>query len=204
MTKTVIQIGSNIGNTINDPLFSNVNNTDTLILVEPVPFLFEQLKNNYNSKFENNNFIFINKAVSDYIGKIQMTVPSEKNDFSLLPYWASQLGSVDPSHALQHFSNTDLLLENIMVETTTLNQIVKEYNIQQIDVLHTDTEGHDYTILMNYNFEVKPKLIAFEHKHMDGYCNVGIKYIEISKKLLSLGYKIVYKNLEDTIFELDT
>ena len=202
MNKTIIQIGSHVGNTWNDPIFNIVDNDTKLILVEPVPFLFKQLKNNYNTKFKNNhNIIFINKAVSDFIGKIEMTIPSEKNNFSKLPGWASQLGSVYSNHALGHIGN--LLVEKIIVETTTINEIVKEYNINQIDLLHTDTEGHDYTILMNYNFQVKPTQIMFEHKHMDGLFNVGIKYDELSNKLLSLGYKKIQQNSEDTLFQLD-
>jgi FkbM family methyltransferase len=202
MNKTIIQIGSHVGNTSNDPIFNLVDNKTNLILVEPVPFLFKQLKINYNKKFKNNkNIIFINKAVSDFIGKIEMTVPSEKNDFSKLPFWASQLGSVNNDHAVGHISN--LLVEKINVETTTINEIVKEYNIKQIDLLHTDTEGHDYTILMNYNFEIKPKQIMFEHKHMDGLFTIGIKYDKLSNKLLSLGYKKIQQNSEDTTFELD-
>ena len=55
---------------------------------------------------------------------------------------------------------------------------------------------------MNYNFEIKPKKIMFEHKHMDGLLTVGIKYVELSNKLLSLGYKKIEQNSEDTTFEL--
>lgn len=202
MNKTIIQIGSHVGNTCNDPIFNIVDNNTKLILVEPVPFLFEQLKNNYNKKFVNNhNIIFLNKAVSDFIGEIEMTIPSEKNDFSKLPFWASQLASINNDHALGHISN--LLVEKINVKTTTINEIVKEYNINQIDLLHTDTEGHDYTILMNYNFEIKPKQIMFEHKHMDGLFKTGFKYNELSNKLLSLGYKKIQQNSEDTTFQLD-
>lgn len=200
--KTIIQIGSHVGNTCNDPIFNIVDNNTKLILVEPVPFLFQQLKNNYNHKFKNNhNIIFINKAVSDFIGQIQMTIPSQKNDFSKLPLWASQLASVNNDHALGHIPH--LLVEKITVQTTTINQIVKEYNINHIDLLHTDTEGHDYTILMNYNFEIKPNKIMFEHKHMDGLNKVGIKYQQLCNKLLSLGYKKIKQNSEDTTFQLD-
>ena len=114
MNKTIIQIGSHVGNTWNDPIFNIVDNNTKLILVEPVSFLFEQLKNNYNNKFENNhNIIFINKAVSNFIGEIEMTIPSDKNDFSKLPLWASQLASVNNDHALEHISN--LLVEKIHV-----------------------------------------------------------------------------------------
>lgn len=201
MNKTIIQIGSHVGNTCNDPIFNIVDNNTKLILVEPVPFLFRYLKINYNEKFGiNKNIFFINKAVSNFIGEIEMTIPSEKNDFQNLPNYASQLASVNPDHATGHIS--DLLVEKIRVETTTLNEIVKEYNIKQIDLLHTDTEGHDYTILMNYNFEIKPKKIMFEHKHMDGLFTIGIKYDELSNKLLSLGYKKTQQNHEDTTFEL--
>ena len=72
--------------------------------------------------------------------------------------------------------------------------LYKEYNINQIDLLHTDTEGHDYTILMNYNFEIKPKRIMFEHKHMDGLNTVGIKYDELSNKLDYFIAKDVHNN----------
>jgi FkbM family methyltransferase len=201
MNKTIIQIGSHVGNTSNDPIFNIVDNNTKLILVEPVPYLFRQLKNNYNEKFGNNqNIIFINKVVSNFIGEIEMTIPSEKNDFQKLPFWASQLASVNPEHATGHIRS--LLVEKINVETTTINEIVKEHNIKQIDLLHTDTEGHDYIILMDYNFKIKPKKIMFEHKHMDGLYKVGIKYDELSNRLLSLGYIKIGQNSEDTIFQL--
>lgn len=199
---TIIQIGSHEGETINDPIFSNVDNSTRLILVEPVPYIFEKLKQNYNRKYsENKNIIFINKAVSDCIGEIKMTIPSEKNDYTKLPYWASQLGSINPTHALEHINN--LLVEEIIVQTTTINEIVKEYDIKEIDMLHTDTEGHDYTILMNYDFSIKPKKVMFEHKHIDGLCNVGKKYEELSKKLESMGYMKETHDYEDTVYVLN-
>ena len=167
MQKTIIQIGSHVGDTINDPIFNILDNNTKLILVEPVPFLFKQLINNYNKIFKTNqNIFFINKAVSNFIGEIEMTIPSENNNWQDLPFWASQLASVNSDHATGHISS--LLVEKINVKTTTINEIVKEYNINQIDLLHTDTEGHDYIILMDYDFVIKPKKIIFEHKHMDG------------------------------------
>ena len=114
---------------------------------------------------------------------------------------ASPLGSVNSYHTAGHLKN--LLVEKINIQTTTINEIVKEYNIKEIHLLHTDTEGHDYTILMNYDFKIKPKQIVFEHKHTDGLFTIGIKYDELSKKLLSHGYKKIFQNSEDTLFSLD-
>jgi FkbM family methyltransferase len=199
--KCIIQIGSHVGNTINDPIFNKIDETTKLVLVEPIPYLFSQLQNNYNKKFKDNkNIIFINKAVSDKVGEIEMTFPSQDNDFSKLPFWASQLSSVNPNHATRHIPQ--LKIDKIYVQTTTIDDIIEQYNIDKIDLLHTDTEGHDYNILINYSFKIKPIQIMFEHKHMDGLFSVGNKYIQLSNKLLELGYRKIYQNSEDTLFEL--
>ena len=198
--KTILQIGSHIGNTPNDPIYGEVDETTKLILVEPVPYLFNQLKTNYKNK--NKNIIFINKAVSDFIGEIDLTIPSQINNFSNLPSWASQLASVNKNHAQGHLPN--LIVDTIKVKTTTIDEIVKEYNISNIDLLHTDTEGHDYNILMNYSFIIKPLQILFENKHMDGLFTKGKKYDELTNKLILLGYIKEFENDEDTMFRLES
>lgn len=198
--KCIIQIGSHIGDSCNDPIFNKVDENDKIILVEPVPYLFEILKQNYNKKFPNNKFIFINKAVSNFIGQIKLTIPSLKNNFQEYPFWASQLSSVNSNHIKNHIPN--LITEEIIVETTTLNKIIEEYNIEKIDLLHTDTEGHDFNIIMNYNFNIKPRQIMFEHKHMDGFLIHNKKFNKLIEHLDKLGYSIIYKDTEDTIVEL--
>lgn len=198
--KTIIQIGSHVGNTINDPIFNTINPDDKLILVEPVPYLFRKLKENYKNK-NLNNVYFINKAVSDFIGEIELTIPSERNDFSRFPPWASQLASVDRMHVHHHIGN--LIAERILVPTTTISEIIREYDVKEIDFLNTDTEGHDYTILMDYDFKIKPKKILFEHKHMDGFGTVGKNYETLMKRLESLGYVFKEKTIEDTCVELN-
>lgn len=203
----IIQIGAHVGNTRNDPLFQNVDNSTKLILVEPVPFLFNQLKKNYTDKFpDSNNIIFINKAVSSETGTLDLTIPSEKNDFNKLPWYASQLGSVRDNHISGHLAQfidiPKVITEKLTVPAITIDDIVKEHNIKEIDLLHTDTEGHDYDIIMNYSFIVKPKKIMFEHKHMDGFFQHGEKYEKLVSILEKKGYKIVEKGEEDTVMEL--
>jgi len=199
--KIIIQIGSHVGNTDNDPIFNQVDKSTKMILVEPVPYLFIQLQQNYMKKFgDNSNIIFINMAVSNYVGEIELTIPSERNDFSNLPYWATQLASVNSTHATDHIAN--LLTDKITVKTTTINEIIKDCNITTIDLLHTDTEGHDYEILMDYDFIIKPAKIMFEHKHMDGFLKRGARFDILINKLHSLGYRIVYTCVDDTVMEL--
>lgn len=199
--KTVIQIGSHIGNTQNDPIYNEIDESTILVLVEPVPYLFIHLINNYKVKLHNlTNVTFINKAVSDFVGEINMTAPSERNDFTTLPFWASQLASINTNHATGHIHN--LLVDTIKVRTTTIDEIIREHKIRQIDLLHTDTEGHDFRILMNYSFKIKPRQILFENKHMDGLLLRGYNYKMLSDRLESLGYTKKYENDEDTMYEL--
>lgn len=199
--KTIVQVGAHVGNTENDPIFKEVDETTRIILVEPVPYLFNKLRENYSAKFrDTSNISFVNKAVSNFIGEIELTIPSERNDFSSLPVYASQLASVNPTHATGHIHR--LIVDKIRVPTTTVDEIVNEYNLSSIDLLHTDTEGHDYYILMNYSFSVKPRQVLFEHKHIDGLFTVGRKYIELCNKLLSLGYTKKHSIGDDTMFEI--
>lgn len=197
--KTIIQIGSHVGKTLNDPIYNKVDIDTTLFLIEPVPYLFNELKKNYSSK-NVKNIHFINKAVSNKIGNLELTIPSQDNDFSKFPFWASQLSSTNNNHISTHLSN--LKTEKLIVESTTIDEIIKEFNIRDIELLHTDTEGHDYEILNSYSFVIKPKYILFEHKHMDGTFIVGMNYRRLIKKLKSLGYIWDYKSSDDTMFKL--
>jgi len=198
--KCILQIGSHIGNTPNDPIYNLVNENTKLILVEPVPYLFNELKKNYKSK-NIKDITFINKAVSDSIKEIDLYIPSLKNNFNNFPYYASQLSSVNKDHIERHLKN--LITEKIKVKTTTINNIIETYNIKNIDLLHTDTEGHDYNILMSYDFIIKPKYIMFEYKHIDGCFKVGEKLDILLNKLFLLNYKIINKDTEDITLKLN-
>lgn len=202
MSQTIIQIGANTGNNPNDPIFKTISNRDQVFLFEPVPFLFEQLKKNYNKQYPSNEFIFEQKAVSNYDGKLNLFVPCESNNFTRFPYWANQLASTNPDHIKSFFKN--LKVKQINVSCVSLNTIVSCYNIKNIDFLITDTEGHDFEILYYYNFTVQPKKIRFEHKHIDGIRKQGEKYKKLLDKLYNLNYKLIEKTNQDTILINET
>jgi len=199
--KTILQIGSHVGNTSNDPIFKEIDDTTRLILIEPVPYLFSRLHDNYTSRFPRHqeNITFINKAVSTFVGTIDMTIPSEKNDFSKLPSWATQLSSIHPDHATNHTEVKNMITEVITVPTTTIAEVLREHRVDKIDLLHIDTEGHDYDILIDYGFGVLPEKIMFECKHMSEE-----KYEALSQRLISKGYSQIFKNYDDAMFELLT
>jgi FkbM family methyltransferase len=199
----IIQVGSHIGNTSNDYLYNNINTKFKYIMIEPVPYLFNQLKENYKSY---NNITFLNIAISNFNGFIDLYIPSEKNNFTKLVSWASQLASTNKEHILTFVP--ECIVEKICVKCKSLNSLIKEYNIKEIVYLYTDTEGHDYDILMDLDLLlIRPKNIIFENKHMDGPkhtldINNCQKYLNLLNHFKEYGYDIETQTGEDTHIKL--
>jgi len=200
--RNIIHIGANKGDclvtkaTQYEP-YHSITATDNCIFIEPIPYLFKQLKENYNTKYPGNSFVFIDKAVSNSIGEVEMTIASEENDFSKLPLWASMLGSIDPDHIAKHPDTDTLITEKITVPTTTLNELVNDSGMTEIDLLVVDVEGHDFQILIAYSFLIAPKKIIFEHKHMkSGDLSI------LMFRLMAKGYTQVGQTELDLILEL--
>jgi FkbM family methyltransferase len=213
------QIGAHIGNSHNDPIYNEPMTGKNIILVEPVPFLYDILKHNYQSRIRNNEIEFLNIAVSDYDGTIQMTAPSKDNDFDAHPFFLNQMASTTDKYIKQfNFQERfpTFQFETITVPCRTLTTIVKERGITSIDHLIVDTEGHDETILRAFDFQqVKPKRITFENAYMDDILPAGQvqdtphsgeeghrpKYRAFLQFLASHDYRVVSENTEDTVVE---
>lgn len=195
----IIQVGSNIGNSPSDFLYNNINPNCKYIMIEPVPYLFKQLIENYKSY---KNIIFLNIAISNYNGYIDLYFPSEKNDFTKLVDWSLGLGSTNKEHISTFVPKC--IVDKISVECKTLNTLIKEYNITDLEYLYTDTEGHDYDILMDLDLLcIRPKNIIFENKHMDGPKHVldtnnAPRYFNLLNHFKEYGYDIESQTPFDT------
>jgi FkbM family methyltransferase len=200
MRCNLLQIGSHIGNTVNDNVFNVIDSDYFAIFVEPIKEYFDSLVENYNQTYPNNNFVFINKACSNETKKIKLYKPIHKNG---LPNWTNQLTSILPNHTKNH--NIDTQVEEIEVEAIKVSDIINEYNISEIDLLSVDTEGHDYEIIKSIDFElIKPKKIIFEHKHMEGTNkSFGPRYFDLINYLNSKGYIVIKQEGDDTFMTLN-
>jgi FkbM family methyltransferase len=194
-----LQIGAHIGNTFNDHIFATNLSGKTLILVEPVNYLYKQLMENYAKYHPAATVFFINAAVSNKDhNTIDLYVPSPENDFQLMPEWANQIASLR-SHHVQMHGLSSMKIEKHTVPCITLNQIISQFNIVKIDTLVIDTEGHDYEILMDLDLtKVKPVHIIFENKHMDDTLVRGARYAHLLHHFKENGYVVQYENSEDT------
>lgn len=165
---SVVQIGSNDGRT-HDPVFSllETHPTWSALLVEPVPHLFERLKQNYANR---PNVRFENVAIAEDSGTRPFFVISHdaKDAFQNLPAWSDQLGSFDRNHIIKHLGpSISPHIREITIPTLPLASLLDRHQVTQIDLLHIDTEGFDWRILSQLDLVTfRPKVILFEFKHL--------------------------------------
>ncbi len=188
------QVGANDGKS-GDPFFYIIKFLNWKgIMFEPVPYVFEKLKNNYQ---DNKNIILENSALTSSIEKLNFYFLKKSNNPNL-PDWYDQIGSFNLSVLEKHkkaIPDFENLLTHTEVKTTNFNKVIEKYKIKNIDLVFIDTEGYDYEVVKMIPFNlINPSMILFEHKHLSN------KDLKDSLKLLSsLGYKN-FKTRDDYLF----
>jgi FkbM family methyltransferase len=163
----IVQIGSNNGIT-GDPIFhlALTKSRWKVLLVEPVPYLFEKLKNNYP---DDPRFRFDDVAINDGSKQVFYYVNKDADKkLENLPNWYDQLGSFDKTHIIKHLDGIlEPFIEEIEVKAVTLDQLFERNNITDLKLLHIDTEGYDWKVLSQLNLKKHaPVIILFEHEHL--------------------------------------
>ena len=163
-----------------------------ILLVEPVPYNYEIL----DSEFKDDPKIIICKnAIIDKSKKDFFYYVKKESINKLGKHWASQIGSFDKNHILNHknkrFDIKEDDIETIQIEFITFDDLIQKYSIKSIDKLQIDVEGAEYKIMNSINFhKIEINKILFESKHFDGTFIEGKKLQEIEEKLKSNGYKL--------------
>ncbi|HFD13361.1 MAG TPA: FkbM family methyltransferase [Crenotrichaceae bacterium] len=162
-----IEIGSNDGKMF-DPVYDFVMaGTWSGIMVEPVAHYYDQLKENYRNS---PSLIFENIAISEKEETRDFYRIEEGHDF--LPEWTQGLGSFYKNVLLSHERVIPGLGKYIVkqeVECISLNTLLERNAVTDLDVLVIDTEGFDYEVIKQIDFErIQPSIIVYEHKHLNG------------------------------------
>ena len=121
------------------------------ILIEPHPLKFQSLVKN-----RPNNFLF-NNVVS--------TIQSEVSFRLFIDNYAGVSG-VENTLPYEHFANFFNKVNDpqtrINLIPRTLTSIVNETQLKHIDLLSLDVEGHEYEVLMSWDFSVPIDVILIE------------------------------------------
>lgn len=163
----IIQIGSNDGKH-GDPLFELIkkNKNWNVLFVEPIPYLFEKLQDNYG---QDSRFKFENIAINDGSQQIFYSVKKEaKNHLPNLPLWYDQLGSFIRENIINNLGeDIEPFIEETLINGITLERLFQNNQIKDLSLLHIDTEGYDWKILSQIDLtRFNPAIILFEHKHL--------------------------------------
>ena len=195
----LVVIGAHSGIHIKDLISEYAN--QKVLLVEPVPYNYQILENDY----KNNENIFISRnAIFDEAKKDNFYHVKKDSIKKLGKHWASQIGSFDKNHILNHknkrFDIKDDDIQITEVEFITFQDLVKKYSINSINKLQIDVEGAEYKIMnsIDYN-KIKIKNIFFESKHFDGTFTEGKKLKEIKDKLVLNGYNLTQVDKENIL-----
>ena len=173
------------------------------LLVEPVPYNIKLLKENtlkyknvkietsaISKKTENKKFYFIKPESITSLGK----------------HWASEIGSFDKKHIINHkkkrFDVSDSDIEEIKIQYLTFSDLLAKYDILSIDMLQIDAEGSEFEIMDSINYkDIKINKIFFESKHFDGTFNEGKKLDQIKKKLILNDYNLKQVDKDNILAE---
>jgi FkbM family methyltransferase len=162
-----VQVGSNDGSS-GDPIYKLVRLYGwSGILVEPLPFLFEQLKRNY-SRARSSSLVFENIAIAGDAPEKKIYYFNVAGAGREVPAWLNLLASFRPEHlekVQKVYPHLEIL--STTVPCMTLDQLLSKHSIDRLDLLHIDTEGWDFEVLKTLSLDrVKPAMILYEHIHL--------------------------------------
>ena len=187
-------------------LVEDINKTrKPILLVEPLDYNFKLLKKNFE-KYD--NVYFEQSFISNNTKSISFYYVRENSIKKLGKHWASGIGSFSKEHILNHKSKRFQIeqsdIESINIISQTFNQLCKKYNINTIDNLLIDVEGHEMLIIKSIDFnKILIKEIKFEFKHLTSTFNYENSLDELIKLFQLNNYSEVFRDKENIIFRLN-
>ena len=185
MKFSLIVIGAHSGDKLSKAIetYSKYGN---VLLVEPVPWLFKKLQEKYGSA----KSVHLLQAVISENDADEVSFFAPTESANEIATWGDQLGSLNPVHALGHNKEFSGKINEIKVLGISFGTLINKFEIEQIDVLHTDTEGYDARLLSVFPFDkIKPRELIFEYKHSDGVFTIGKNFAKLLLILDELSYK---------------
>ena len=196
----LVVIGAHNGSGLEELILKQKNK---VLLIEPVNYNLQSLK----LRFENiDNIIIENVGISDERNQIQFYYIKESSVKKLGKDWASGIGSFKKKHLLDHhrkrFQITENDLEETNVKILVFDDLVKKYNINEIEYLFIDTEGYDYKIIKSIDFDkIKINKLKFEYKHLDDTFKFEVRLLELREIFSQLNFRETDIDDENITFE---
>ena len=140
----------------------------TGVMVEPVPEVFERLRANYADA---DGVALENVAISDHDGRVPFHVLATRAEGDAPPIeGADMFGSLSPAAVeaiAEAFPEQPRRIETIEVPCLSFESLCRKHGVERLDVLAVDTEGHDYEIVRQVDFDrLLPRVLVNEYCHL--------------------------------------
>ncbi len=193
-----VQIGSCDG-VAGDPIYHHVvENNWAGVVVEPVPYNFCKLVENYRDE---PRVRCEQVAISNVEEERTFFHIREAEKFE--PPWLNQIGSFDLEHLLKHrvlCPNIEDYIVETLVPCITFQQLIERCKIPRIDLLHIDAEGSDFKIINQLDFsKYKPNIVLYEHLHMSEENRTMAQQI-----FQAQGYRVTSNEMDTIVYTLET
>jgi len=164
----VVQVGAMDGFSFDDTRGHLENFKWDEVLVEPIPEIFDILKNNLKHR---NNCVFENSAITDSDGPVRMLTVErgviKENDLHPGYQGMSALFPLKNGFGTDYERDIfvkDNLAKTIDVNGISLSTLIQKHSLDKIDVFICDAEGYDWMIFKQMNLEkIKPHFIRLEY-----------------------------------------
>ncbi|MER8836512.1 FkbM family methyltransferase [Mesorhizobium sp. M0909] len=188
-----VQVGGNDGIT-DDPIHDFIVQYGwTGVIVEPVPTLFERLRQTYR---ETTGIQFEMCACSDSPGIVTFYHVNTENDLGL------KISSFSLETIMLHadsIPNLKDIVVPIEVSVKRVSQVIDDTRKDKIDAIFIDAEGHDDSVVRGIDLNRhRPQIIYIEHKHLSYY-----KIYYLDRELLEAGYRKI-RLYTDTLYYLNS
>ena len=131
------------------------------VVVEANPEIFSSVL----KLFQGTNVKCVNCVITDHNGEV---------DFRLATGWGWARGIshvVSDNHKGARLSDFPKNVNNfgkvVTLQGITLDRLIDLCQLQSIDFLKIDTEGHELNVLDGFSFSVRPRFIKIEHRLTD-------------------------------------
>ena len=138
------------------------------ILVEPIPALFNELKENFKDR---DNYIFEQCAITDKDSEVEMlTIPPDVIERENLHPGYKGMSALYPlknGFGSDYQRDIDVKAQfgvNVKVPSLTFDSLLQKHNIDSFDILICDAEGYDWNIFKQLDLnKYRPKFIRLEY-----------------------------------------
>lgn len=172
----------------------------TGVMVEPVPYVFERLRDNYAGL---DRVRLENAAVADRDGTrpFYHLAEAPEGERARLPGWYDGIGSFSREGVLAHADlvpDIEQRLVTTEVQALTFESLCEKHGIDEVDLVLVDAEGYDAAIVEAIDFASRrPRLLIYEHYHLAPADRAACR-----TRLEALGYGLLEEHFDTFCLDL--